>query len=100
MGKTEITDLHGICHQLANVDRLTWVVEKEGKMSTASPFNSALECSLRALAILASAYPASADLQRLVAYDYLLVHSADADGLRACTRARHIEMESFLFATP
>jgi hypothetical protein len=31
MGKTEITDLHGICHQLANVDRLTWVVEKEGE---------------------------------------------------------------------
>jgi hypothetical protein len=49
-------------------------------MSTANPFNSALECGLRALAILASAYPASADLQRLVAYDYLLVHSADADG--------------------
>jgi hypothetical protein len=31
MGKTEITDLHGICHQLANVDRLTWVVEKDGE---------------------------------------------------------------------
>lgn len=30
MGKTEITDLHGICHQLANVDRLTWVVDKDG----------------------------------------------------------------------
>ena len=49
-------------------------------MATANPFNSALECGLRALAVLASAYPASADLQRLVAYDYLLVHSEDADG--------------------
>jgi hypothetical protein len=29
MGKTEILDLHGICHQLANVDRLTWVVKQE-----------------------------------------------------------------------
>jgi hypothetical protein len=25
IGKTDITDIHGICHQLANDDRLTWV---------------------------------------------------------------------------
>jgi hypothetical protein len=45
-----------------------------------SPFNSALECGLRALAVLTAAYPAPADLQRLMVYDYFLVHSADADG--------------------
>jgi hypothetical protein len=43
-------------------------------------FNSALETGMRALIVLAAAYPTGADLQRLVAYDYLLVHSADADG--------------------
>jgi hypothetical protein len=29
IGKTEIRDLHGICHQLANVNRLIWVPDKE-----------------------------------------------------------------------
>lgn len=28
IGKTEIRDLHGICHQLANADRLVWVPKK------------------------------------------------------------------------
>jgi hypothetical protein len=45
-----------------------------------SPFNSALETGLRALTVLSSSYPASADLQRLMTYDYLLVHSSDAGG--------------------
>ena len=45
-----------------------------------SPFNSALETGLRALSVLTATYPAPADLQRLMAYDYLLVHSADAGG--------------------
>lgn len=40
-------------------------------------FNSPLECGLRALAVLLEAYPAKFDLQRLVYYDYLLVHSGD-----------------------
>lgn len=46
----------------------------------AAPFNSALETGVRALAILAAAYPNGHDLHRLVQYDYLTVHSADADG--------------------
>jgi hypothetical protein len=46
-------------------------------MNTAGPFNSPLECGLRGLVILVAASPASYDLQRLVFYDYLLVHSGD-----------------------
>lgn len=45
-----------------------------------SPFNSALETGVRTLAILISCYPKAHDLSRLVQYDYLTVHSADADG--------------------
>ena len=45
-----------------------------------SPFNSALETGVRTLAILTSSYPKAHDLGRLVQYDYLTVHSADANG--------------------
>lgn len=45
-----------------------------------SPFNSALETGIRALAILVATYPKAHDLGRLVQYDYLTVHSEDADG--------------------
>lgn len=45
-----------------------------------SPFNSALETGVRALVILVEAYPAAYDLQRLLYFDYLVVHSQDADG--------------------
>ena len=45
-----------------------------------SPFNSALETGVRTLAILIACYPKAHDLGRLVQYDYLTVHSADADG--------------------
>jgi hypothetical protein len=48
-----------------------------GAMSAMGPFNSPLECGLRALALLVAATPATCDLQRLVFYDYLLVHSGD-----------------------
>lgn len=47
---------------------------------TPSPFNSALETGVRTLAILIACYPKAHDLSRLVQYDYLTVHSADADG--------------------
>lgn len=43
-------------------------------------FNSPLEAGLRALSVLVPAFPASMDLQRLVAFDYLVVHTADAGG--------------------
>lgn len=47
---------------------------------TPSPFNSALETGVRTLAILIACYPKAHDLGRLVQYDYLTVHSADAGG--------------------
>ncbi|CAK0742451.1 Threonine transporter [Azospirillaceae bacterium] len=43
-------------------------------------FNSALETGVRALTILAEAAPKAFDLQTLVYFDYLVVHSADANG--------------------
>jgi len=49
-------------------------------MSKGSPFNSPLETGLRALAILVSSYPSSFDLQRLVDFDYIVVHSGDLGG--------------------
>lgn len=45
-----------------------------------TPFNSALETGMRSLAILVAAHPRAHDLQRLVHYDYLTVHSEDAGG--------------------
>ena len=50
------------------------------KSSGVHPFNSPLECGLRSLIILEHAFPLGYDLQRLVFYDYLLVHSGDASG--------------------
>jgi hypothetical protein len=41
------------------------------------PFNTPLECGLRLLFVLAATAPRGADLQRLISYDYLLVHSGD-----------------------
>jgi hypothetical protein len=43
-------------------------------------FNSPLEAGVRAVVILAAAYPRSFDLQRLVAFDHLLVHTGDLGG--------------------
>lgn len=43
-------------------------------------FNSALETGVRSLVILAANFPGTLDLQRLVDFDYLAVHSGDVDG--------------------
>lgn len=43
-------------------------------------FNGPLEAGIRAVSILGAAYPQSYDLQRLVAFDYLLVHTSDVGG--------------------
>ena len=43
-------------------------------------FNSPLEAGIRAVSVLGAAYPQCYDLQRLVAFDYLLVHTADVGG--------------------
>lgn len=47
---------------------------------TPSAFNSALEAGARAVCILFAAYPNAYDLQRLVAFDYLVVHTGDIGG--------------------
>lgn len=48
--------------------------------SKPTPFNSALESGLRSVAILVGAFPAAYDLQRLVEFDYMTVHSGDLNG--------------------
>lgn len=45
-----------------------------------SPFNGPIELGLRALCVLTAAFPAAYALQRIVVFDYLLVHSDDIDG--------------------
>lgn len=40
-------------------------------------FNSPLESGLRCVCILTAAYPRTFDLQRVLQYDYLIVHSGD-----------------------
>lgn len=49
---------------------------EEGKRFIA-PFNGPVEIGLRALAVLNDAYPDAYSLQRLVVFDYLIVHSDD-----------------------
>lgn len=44
------------------------------------PFNSPLETGIRSLVILTAMYPKALDLQHLVEFDYLIVHSGDVDG--------------------
>jgi hypothetical protein len=46
----------------------------------ATTFNSPLEAGVRAVGILLPAYPQAYDLQRLVAFDYLVVHTGDIGG--------------------
>ena len=43
-------------------------------------FNSAVEVGRRSLSVLTTADPSSYSLQRLVVFDYLLVHSDDMPG--------------------
>jgi hypothetical protein len=43
-------------------------------------FNGPLEAGLRAVALLGAAYPRSFDLQGLIGFDYLLVHTGDIGG--------------------
>lgn len=44
------------------------------------PFNGPVEIGLRALCILTAAYPDPYTLERLVVFDYLVVHSDDVPG--------------------
>jgi hypothetical protein len=43
-------------------------------------FNSPLEAGVRAVCVLVPAHPRAFDVQRLVAFDYLVVHSGDMGG--------------------
>lgn len=43
-------------------------------------FNGPLEAGIRVVALLGAAYPQTYDLQRLVAFDFLLVHTGDVGG--------------------
>lgn len=45
-----------------------------------APFNGVVEIGLRSLCAMTSAFPAPCSLQRLVVFDYLLVHSDDIPG--------------------
>jgi hypothetical protein len=40
-------------------------------------FNSPIETGVRALILLAEAYPQGLDLQRILEYDYIMVHTGD-----------------------
>jgi hypothetical protein len=40
-------------------------------------FNSPIETGVRALILLAEAYPQGFDLQRILEYDYMMVHTGD-----------------------
>lgn len=47
---------------------------------TVQTFNSPIETGIRALILLAESYPVQLDLQRILEFDYLIVHSGDMDG--------------------
>jgi hypothetical protein len=47
---------------------------------TVQIFNSPIETGMRALILLAASYPMQLDLQRLLEYDYMMVHTGDVDG--------------------
>lgn len=61
-----------------------------------APFNSPTEIGLRSTVLLFEMYPEVASLQRLVVYDYLLVHSDDVpdgpEGLHPKTPYRSAEL--------
>lgn len=44
------------------------------------PFNSPFETGLRAVGVLVAAFPRALDLQRLVVFDHLVVHTGDVGG--------------------
>jgi hypothetical protein len=55
---------------------------EEAMTSESKPltFNGPLEAGIRAVCILGAAHPRALDLQRLIALDYLLVHTGDIGG--------------------
>lgn len=55
-------------------------MEAVTRQPRALTFNSPLETGMRALAVLLAAHPRTFDLQRLVAFDHLVVHTGDIGG--------------------
>ncbi len=55
-------------------------VKTETPVRFVSPFNGPVEIGLRALCVLTTAFPGAYALQRLVIFDYFLVHSDDIEG--------------------
>lgn len=51
-----------------------------GQAMTISAFHSPLETGVRSLGVLAASYPQNFDLQRLVVFDHLVVHTGDLGG--------------------
>jgi hypothetical protein len=49
-------------------------------MPETQTFNCPIETGVRALILLAESYPDQLDLQRLLEFDYILVHTKDVDG--------------------
>ncbi len=47
---------------------------------TVQTFNSPIETGMRALILLAESYPEQLDLQRILEFDYIMVHTGDVDG--------------------
>jgi hypothetical protein len=47
---------------------------------TIQTFNSPIETGMRALILLAELYPEQVDLQRILEFDYIMVHTGDVDG--------------------
>lgn len=47
---------------------------------TVQTFNSPIETGVRALILLAESFPEQLDLQRILEFDYILVHTGDVDG--------------------
>jgi hypothetical protein len=47
---------------------------------TIQTFNSPIETGIRALILLAESYPQQLDLQRVLEFDYIMVHTSDVDG--------------------
>jgi hypothetical protein len=47
---------------------------------TVATFNSPIETGARALILLAESYPRQLDLQRILEFDYIIVHTGDVDG--------------------
>ena len=50
------------------------------KRHVTTAFNSPLEAGIRSVCVLLLVYPKSYDIQRLIAFDYLVVHTGDIGG--------------------